>query len=290
MLRQKTTKRAPGAIGKPPASSRRSDTRSVGRIATQAVTFQGSQGTSLAARLELPTGETLGYALFAHCFTCSKDVFAAARIASLLADQGIAVLRFDFTGLGSSAGDFANTNFSSNVQDLVMAASFLREDYAAPKLLIGHSLGGAAVLAAAAELPEVAAVSTIAAPSDPGHLRELLGPVIPEIEARGEVAVRLAGREFRIRRQFLDDIAEQRLHDVIRGLHRPLMIFHAPTDDVVDIQHARQIFDAAMHPKSFVALDGADHMLSRREDAVFVARVLAAWSSRYIRSANDREE
>ena len=278
MLRQKTTKRAPGAIGKPPASSRRSDTRSVGRIATQAVTFQGSQGTSLAARLELPTGETLGYALFAHCFTCSKDVFAAARIASSLADQGIAVLRFDFTGLGSSAGDFANTNFSSNVQDLVMAASFLREDYAAPKLLIGHSLGGAAVLAAAAELPEVAAVSTIAAPSD------------PEIEARGEVAVRLAGREFRIRRQFLDDIAEQRLHDVIRGLHRPLMIFHAPTDDVVDIQHARQIFDAAMHPKSFVALDGADHMLSRREDAVFVARVLAAWSSRYIRSANDREE
>lgn len=248
----------------------------------QKVEFPGSQGGRLAALLELPDGTPRAFALFAHCFTCSKDVFAAARIAGGLADAGIAVLRFDFTGLGASEGEFANTNFSSNVEDLLRAADYLRDAHQAPSILIGHSLGGAAVLAAGGRIPEVKAVATIAAPAGPGHVAHLLADARPEIEAKGEAEVVLAGRSFRLRKQFLDDIETHRLAAAIRGLKRALLIFHAPRDTVVGIENASEIFQAALHPKSFVSLDGADHLLTRREDARYVAGVLAAWAVRYV--------
>jgi len=246
------------------------------------ISFPGSQGAELAARLDLPEGKPLAYAVFAHCFTCTKDVFAAARIADGLARHGIAVLRFDFTGLGASGGDFANTNFSSNVGDLVRAADFLRERHEAPKILIGHSLGGAAVLAAAGEIPEAVAVATIGAPAEPSHVARHFTDAIPDIEAAGEAEVLLVGRPFRIRKQFLEDIAAQRLRERIANLKRALIVFHAPRDEVVAIENARSIFEAARHPKSFISLDDADHLLSRRADAVYVATVLAAWATRYI--------
>jgi putative redox protein len=249
---------------------------------SQKVEFPGSQGGMLAARLELPEGPPRAYALFAHCFTCSKDVFAAARIAGGLAEAGIAVLRFDFTGLGASEGDFANTNFSSNVEDLVRAAGYLRNAHAAPSILIGHSLGGAAVLAAADRIPEAKAVATIAAPADPAHVAHLLADARPEIEKKGEAEVVLAGRSFRIQKQFLEDIDGHRLADAIKDLKRALLIFHAPRDGTVGIENASAIFTAARHPKSFVSLDGADHLLSRREDARYVAAVLTAWAGRYV--------
>jgi uncharacterized OsmC-like protein/pimeloyl-ACP methyl ester carboxylesterase len=253
------------------------------------IEFPGSQGTTLSALLDLPQGEPRAYALFAHGFTLSKDVFAAARISQGLAARGIAVLRFDFTGLGASEGEFANTNFSSNVEDLVAAADWLRENRAAPEILVGHSLGGAAVLAAAAEIAEAKAVATINAPADPSHLAHLFAPVRDEIEARGEAEVTIGGRTFCIRKQFLDDIEGQRLSDIVAHLRKALLIFHAPRDEVVSIDNASTIFLAAKHPKSFVSLDAADHLLSRKEDAVYAAEVLAAWASRYIGAAN-REE
>jgi len=243
--------------------------------------FAGSQDFSLAARLDLPSSTPRAYALFAHCFTCSKDVLAAARISRALTDYGIAVLRFDFTGLGQSGGEFANTNFSSNIEDLVHAANFLRERYAAPSLLIGHSLGGAAVLAVTNRIPEVRAVATIGAPADPDHLAHLLRESRVEIEACGEAEVELAGRTFRIRRQFLDDIAAQPQAERIGSLGAALLVMHSPVDSIVDIDNARRIFDAARHPKSFVALDGADHLLNEPDDAAFAAVLLATWASRY---------
>ncbi len=249
---------------------------------TVKVEFRGSRGDMLAARLEMPAGPARAHALFAHCFTCSKDVFAATRIARGLADRGIAVLRFDFTGLGASEGDFANTDFSSNVDDLLCAADWLRKEHAAPSVLIGHSLGGAAVLAAAGRVPEAKAVATIGAPSDPAHLAHLFVPARAEIEAAGEAEVDIAGRRFRIRKQFLDDIEGQRLAEAVAAMHKPLLLFHAPRDEVVGIENASAIFRAAKHPKSFVSLDDADHLLSRREDAAYVADVLSAWAGRYI--------
>ncbi len=243
--------------------------------------FPGSQGSPLAARLDLPASIPRAYALFAHCFTCSKDVLAAARISRALTDFGIAVLRFDFTGLGQSGGDFANTNFSSNIEDLAHAADFLRERYAAPSLLIGHSLGGAAVLAVTHRIPEVRAVATIGAPADPDHLAHLLLESRAEIEARGEAEVQLAGRTFRIRRQFLDDIAAQPQAERIRNLGAALLVMHSPVDTTVDADNARRIYEAARHPKSFVALDGADHLLTEPADATFAAGMLATWASRY---------
>lgn len=249
---------------------------------SEKVEFEGSQGGLLAALLELPDGPPRAFALFAHCFTCSKDVFAAARIAGGLAEAGIAVLRFDFTGLGASEGEFANTNFSSNVDDLRRAAAYLGERYMAPSLLVGHSLGGAAVLAAAGQITSAKAVATIAAPADPGHVAHLLTEARPEIEAAGEAEVVLAGRRFRIRKQFLEDIEGQRLTDAIAKMRKALLIFHAPRDEIVGIDNASAIFRAAKHPKSFVSLDGADHLLTRREDARYVAAVLAAWATRYL--------
>ena len=256
---------------------------------SEKVTFTGAQGDALAARLDLPAGTPRAYALFAHCFTCSKDIFAASRIAEGLTGHGIAVLRFDFTGLGASEGEFANTNFSSNVGDLVAAAEYLRAEHAAPKILIGHSLGGAAVLVAAGQVAEAVAVATIGAPADPAHVAHHFLDARPEIEAKGEAEVRLVGRPFRIQKQFLDDIENQKLERGIAAMKKALLVFHSPIDATVGVENAGQIFQAAKHPKSFVSLDDADHMLSRKTDAAYVADVLAAWADRYLGAGPEQE-
>lgn len=244
--------------------------------------FSGSDGHQLAATLDLPDTEPAAYALFAHCFTCGKDVLAARRIADGLTRRGIAVLRFDFTGLGASEGEFANSTFSSNIADLVLAADHLRLTRQAPTLLIGHSLGGAAILAAAARIPEAKAVATIAAPSDPAHVTRLFAEHVADIRAQGTVEVSLAGRLFPIRREFLDDITEHNLTRQIANLRKALLILHSPTDDIVGIDNATRIFVAAKHPKSFISLAGADHLLSRKSDTDYVAEMIAAWAQRYL--------
>ncbi|GAB4225267.1 MAG: bifunctional alpha/beta hydrolase/OsmC family protein [Methyloligellaceae bacterium] len=249
---------------------------------TLPLTFTGSSGEKLAARLDSPLRTPRAYALFAHCFTCSKDIFAASRISAELAAQGIAVLRFDFTGLGRSEGEFANTNFSSNVQDLVRAADFLRDNFEAPQILVGHSLGGAAVLVAAGEIGEARAVATIGAPADAEHVIHNFSAQIGEIEEKGVAQVSLAGRRFSIRKEFLDDLKDQSVLERVAALRKALLLFHAPRDEIVGIENASAIFKAAKHPKSFISLDDADHLLSRRADAAYVAQVLAAWASRYL--------
>ena len=254
---------------------------------TREVSIQNKAGERLAARLDLPNGPPKATALFAHCFTCTKDIFAASRISEQLAALGFAVLRFDFTGLGASEGEFANENFSSNIDDLVAAADFMREEVEAPRLLIGHSLGGAAVLAAAARVPEAVAVATIGAPFDPGHVAHLFQSAADEIAAKGEADILIAGRPFTVKQQFLDDIAAHNARDYIPALKKALLIFHAPRDTVVGIENAGEIFTAAKHPKSFVSLDDADHLLSRRADAVYVADVLASWAARYLPSVEE---
>jgi uncharacterized OsmC-like protein/pimeloyl-ACP methyl ester carboxylesterase len=254
-------------------------------VPTERFQFAGTGGHQLAAALDLPDGVITAYALFAHCFTCSKDVLAAKRIAATLSEKGIAVLRFDFTGLGSSEGDFANSTFSSNVADLVLAADHLRQTRQAPAILIGHSLGGAAILAAAEQIPEAKAVVTIAAPSDPAHVTHLFKDRVEDIRQQGEVEVSLAGRPFRIKREFLDDVAERSLTAQIAKLHKALLVMHSPTDDTVGIDNATHIFVAAKHPKSFVSLAGADHLLSQRRDSAYVADVIAAWAERYVEPA-----
>jgi putative redox protein len=252
--------------------------------------FPNAGGEKLSARLDRPAGPPLAFALFAHCFTCGKDNLAAKRIAEGLTARGIAVLRFDFTGLGASEGEFANTTFSSNVADLVAAANHLRKTYQAPAILIGHSLGGAAVLAAAQHVPEARAVATIAAPADPAHVTGLFQQHVADIQAKGEVEVALAGRPFRIRREFLDDVAMQKLEQCLANLRKALLVLHSPTDDLVGIENASAIFIAAKHPKSFVSLDNADHLLSKRRDAVYAAEVIAAWSERYLDMVPEPDE
>jgi len=252
-------------------------------ISSESVQFTGVDGHALAARVDRPaTGTITGWAVFAHCFTCGKDFIAARRVSRALAARGIATLRFDFTGLGASAGEFAATTFSSNVGDLVAGADWLRARGRVPRVLIGHSLGGAAVLAAAGEIPEVAAVATIGAPSDPGHVRHLFAEVADEIREQGSAAVDLGGRELTIGRDFLDDIERWDLPARVSRLNAALMVMHGPLDATVSVEHARRIFDAARHPKSFVSLDDADHLLTRPVDADYVATVLAAWVSRYL--------
>lgn len=251
-------------------------------MAGQRVTFEGGQGVMLDGRLDLPAGEIRAFALFAHCFSCSKEMLATARISTALARRGIAVLRFDFTGLGSSMGEFANTNFSSNVEDLVHAADFLRRTYEAPRILIGHSLGGAAVLAAAPRVPEAVAVVTIGAPASAEHVLTNFAADVDRIEADGEATVSLSGRPFTIRRQFIEDVRGQALLDAVRHMRKALLVLHSPTDEVVGIDNARLIYDAAMHPKGFIALDGADHLLTRRGDAAFAADIVSAWLERYL--------
>ncbi len=244
--------------------------------------FPGADGHKLAARLDAPDGAVKSYALFAHCFTCGKDVFAASRIAQGLTEHGIAVLRFDFTGLGASEGEFANTNFSSNLADLVAAADYLRANYSAPVLLIGHSLGGAAVLGVAERIPEVKAVVTVAAPSEPSHVTGLFQQYLDEIAQEGEAQVQLAGRPFRIKQQFVEDVSAHNLRLKIAALKRALLVMHAPGDTTVGLSNAMEIFTAAKHPKSFISLDSADHLLSKREDAIYVANLIATWSERYL--------
>jgi len=252
-------------------------------IVTEKVEFPGSEGHMLAARIERPeTGPVRGWALFAHCFTCGKDFVAAHRISRALAGCGLAVLRFDFTGLGASEGDFAATTFSSNVADLVAGADWLRRNHGAPRVLVGHSLGGSAALAAAGEIPEVAAVVTIAAPSDPAHVRHHFDEVAEEIAAEGRATVRLGGRDLTIGRDFLDDIERWDLLRRVRRLRAALLVLHGPLDEVVSIEHARRLFEAARHPKSFVSLDAADHLLTDEADSWYVATVLSAWVSRYL--------
>jgi uncharacterized OsmC-like protein/alpha/beta superfamily hydrolase len=244
--------------------------------------FPNANGLELAAVLDRPAEEPVAYALFAHCFTCGKDNLAASRIAHALAERRIAVLRFDFTGIGASEGEFANAGFSANVGGLVAAADHLRRTRRPPALLIGHSLGGAAALAAAAEITEARAVVTIAAPADPMHATGLFRDQIPEINANGEAEVVLAGRPFRVRREFLEDLGGQRLIERVAHLRKALLIFHAPTDETVGIDNASRIFTAAKHPKSFISLADADHLLSRRSDAAYVGNVIAAWAERYL--------
>jgi putative redox protein len=251
-------------------------------LRTERFQFSGADGQQLAATLDLPDTPPVAYALFAHCFTCGMNVLAAKRIATALAAHGIAVLRFDFTGIGASEGEFANTTFSSNVADLVRAADHLRETRMAPAILIGHSLGGAAVLAAAEHIPEAKAVVTIAAPSDPVHVTGMFKDRVEDIRREGDVEVQLAGRPFRIKREFLDDVAEQNLTERIAKLRKALLILHSPTDNTVGIDNATHIFVAAKHPKSFISLTGADHLLNQKRDAEYVAHVVAAWVERYL--------
>ncbi|UJP05006.1 MAG: bifunctional alpha/beta hydrolase/OsmC family protein [Nitrosomonas sp.] len=244
--------------------------------------FQNTQGESLAGALELPEGAIKAYALFAHCFTCSKENLAATRIAQALAAQGIAVLRFDFTGLGSSQGDFSNTNFSSNLQDLQAAAHYLAQHHTAPALLIGHSLGGAAALAAARDLPSVKAVVTINAPATAAHVKHLFADSYRELQGRQAVQVTLAGRSFTITRQFIDDLEQYNSVVHLQTLRKALLIFHSPMDTTVSIDEAARIYSSARHPKSFVSLDHADHLLTDPADARYVADMLCAWVNRYL--------
>ncbi len=244
--------------------------------------FNGHSGATLVARLDVPAGHVRAYALFAHCFTCTKDILAAKRVAAELSRAGIAVLRFDFAGLGSSEGEFASTNFSSNVADLMSAVEYLRANFEAPSILIGHSLGGAAVLAVAGDIPEVKAVATIGAPADVAHVGHNFGSRIEEIEEEGEASVTLAGRPFTIQKQFLDDVRESVLTERIANMRIALMVLHSPIDQTVGIDAAATIFGAARHPKSFVSLDNADHLVSKAQDASYAASIIASWASRYI--------
>lgn len=247
------------------------------------VTFTGALGEQLSARVDLPEEKDIkAYALFAHCFTCSKDLRAVGNITRQLAEVGIATFRFDFTGLGESAGDFSDTNFSSNVDDLVAAAEFMSTDFEGPSILIGHSLGGAAVLQAAHRMGSVRAIATIGAPAEPKHVKKNFEMKLEEIEEKGEAQVTLAGRPFTIKKQFVDDLEEATMKKYIRELDLALIVFHSPVDNTVGIENATKIFVAAKHPKSFISLDEADHLLHAQEDSEFVGKVLGTWSQKYI--------
>lgn len=247
-------------------------------------TFPNKQGETLSALVERPETGVRAYALFAHCFTCSKNIGTATRITRALASHGFAVMRFDFTGLGNSEGDFANTNFSSNIDDLLAATAYLRDNFQAPEVLIGHSLGGAAVIAAAGRVPEARAVVTIAAPDDPGHMRHLLRGRVAEIESQGWARVSIGGQEFTIRQQFLDDISEHSLADALKTMDKALLLLHSPKDQLIEIDHAYHLFEMAHEPKSLISLDNADHLLSNPADAEYAANTISAWASRYITS------
>lgn len=253
---------------------------------TKKVTFENASGYRLSARLELPDDERPeAFAIFAHCFTCSKNIKAAVNITRAMSSRRIAVLRFDFTGLGESEGEFASTTFSSQVSDLVAAARFLEREYEAPRLLVGHSLGGSAVLVAAAEIPSATAVATIAAPYSPGHLRRLLGESADEAERQGEATVNLGGSSFTIRKSLLEDLEAQRPAETLAHLKGALLVLHSPADRMVGIENAAQIFQAAHHPKSFISLGEADHLLSDAADSRYAGEVIASWAARYLQTA-----
>lgn len=249
---------------------------------TRTVKFRNDDGDTLTGLIDEPAGRARAWALFAHCFTCTKNAKAAVNIARVLADHGYAVMRFDFTGLGQSEGDFAETNFSSNVSDLLAAVRYLGEEHESPRLLIGHSLGGTAVLQAAAQLETVQAAATIGSPADPEHVARLFAGERERIEEEGEAEVDLGGRPFRIRKQLLDDLGRHDLPEAVGELRRPLLILHSPVDTVVDVENATLLFTHAMHPKSFVSLDQADHLMSDEADSRYAGRVLAAWAAKYL--------
>jgi putative redox protein len=252
-------------------------------MASEKLSFTNANGYALAGYLDLPDeGDPVAYALFAHCFTCSKNLRAVGHISKALSAKGFAVLRFDFTGLGESEGDFADSNFSSNVEDLVAASDYLASHFEGPKILIGHSLGGAAVIQAAARIPSAVGVATIGAPSEPDHIIHFMSCAVEQIEAEGQGQFELAGRTFTVKKQFLDDLEQARMTDYISNLKKALIIFHSPIDDVVGIDNAARIFDAARHPKSFISLNDADHLLSNRNDSAYVGNVIAAWSRMYL--------
>jgi putative redox protein len=252
--------------------------------------FENKDRQVLSARLDLPVScQPAAYALFAHCFTCSKNIKAIAHITRALNREGIAVMRFDFTGLGESEGDFADTNFSSNVEDLIGAAQFLHAHYQAPEILIGHSFGGAAVLQAARRIPSSKAVVTIAAPADPRHVTQALGSATQLLQSHGEAQVSLAGRTFKLKKQFLDDLQLVNMQDVLNNLNRALLVLHSPIDETVGIENAARIFQAARHPKSFISLDQADHLLTRQADSLYAGAVIAAWAGKYI-DASDKDQ
>lgn len=259
-------------------------------IKTERVQFPGAQGAPIAARLEIPDQPTMGFALFAHCFACTKDYKAVVRISRRLAERGVAVCRFDFTGLGESAGEFADTNFTSNLDDLLAAAQFLRDRFQAPQLLIGHSLGGAAILAAASRIPEARAVVTIAAPSDTEHLSSQLLRMAPELANRDAATVTIAGRSFLVRRQLLTDLESHRMSEYLSALDRPLLILHSPQDEIVDVDNAVRLFQQASFPKSFISLDGADHLLAKNDgDWQFVASAVECWAKRFLGAEPDEK-
>ncbi|WP_420602189.1 alpha/beta fold hydrolase [Flagellimonas sp.] len=259
-------------------------------MALQKVTFKNSEGQLLVGRLELPADRhPHNFAVFAHCFTCNKNLLAVKNIGKALTSNGFGVLRFDFTGLGESEGDFADTNFSGNVEDLVAAAKFLEANHEAPTLMIGHSLGGAAAIFAASEIPSIKAVATVGAPSNPVHVKHLLKSGIDEIKSTGRATINLSGRDFTIKKQFLDDLETKSLPETAKALRKPLLILHSPQDDTVGIKNAEEIYIAAHHPKSFVSLDGADHLLSKKEDSVYVGNVIAGWAKRYLDTSEENK-
>lgn len=250
---------------------------------TTKVSFTNTQGEKLGARLEMPVDSyPHNFAIFAHCFTCNKNLIAVRNIARALTQSGFAVLRFDFTGLGESEGDFSDTNFSSNVEDLVAAANFLSEEYQAPSLLIGHSLGGAAVLMARQHISTVKAVATIGAPYAPAHVSHLFESKKEEIEAEGKARVSIAGRRFTIKKQFIDDLESLSSFAAIKSLDASLLVMHSPIDEIVEVDNATQIYKAASHPRSFISLDDADHLLSEGNDSLYVGEVIATWAKRYL--------
>ncbi|MEP2281201.1 bifunctional alpha/beta hydrolase/OsmC family protein [Maribacter sp.] len=247
------------------------------------VTFTNSQGKQLAARLELPTNqEAHSYAIFAHCFTCNKNFSAVRNISRALVSRGIAVLRFDFTGLGESEGEFEETNFSSNVSDLIEAAKFLEQNYKAPSLLVGHSLGGAAVIFAASQLDAVVAVTTIGAPSSPAHVQHLFKSNVDEINTMGKAKVNIGGRDFTIKKDFIDDIQSKPMKEVLKNMRKPYLVIHSPQDTIVGIENAKELYQYAHHPKSFISIDKADHLLMDNEDSTYVGNVIAGWAERYL--------
>lgn len=252
-------------------------------MSIEKIYFQNQDGAMLAAQLDLPNnGKPEAYALFAHCFTCSKNLKAISYISRSLVAEGIAILRFDFTGLGESEGDFSDTNFSSNKDDLISAAEFLGKEYEPPKILIGHSLGGAAVLLAAERIPSTKAVAVINAPSEPTHLIIHLESKREEIEEKGEAEISIAGRTFKIKKQLLEDLEQNHMEGKIRNLRKPLLILHSPTDNMVGIDNATRIFINAKHPKSFVSLDKADHLLSDQSDSLYAGSLIATWVKKYV--------
>lgn len=249
---------------------------------SEKIKFKNTLGQELAAKIDFPEEEPKSYALFAHCFTCNKNLSAIRNIVRALNKNGIAVLSFDFTGLGDSEGDFENTNFSSNVNDLISAAEFLKTHYSAPDILVGHSLGGAAVIFAGKHIPSIRAIASIGGPSNPKHVSHLLKSGIDEINQKGEALIAIGGRDFKIQKQFLEDINEKNMEETLENLKTPLLVLHSPQDATVGIENAAQIYKAAWHPKSFISLDGADHMLTNKEDSIYTGKMIANWAERYI--------